>query len=229
MKMTTKNYTPNTTKIELHDGNLNFFETPKMFATIVDTFVNAKCKVACIDREVKTMIKTRKNLIAEHEKMLNATPDDTKHFDEIQKLKAEIEDIQNRKAELIKEVTATQYTLNTTDENLYWAYKECKDGTLEESEYINAIAVWFNQFGAKAHKKTIKTIVAAIGNRKATNTEIIKSKGKDLTATLKPDPYFEMFYRTVAEMMVKAGTIKEFDFEKAYYTAKDEHKKAIVK
>lgn len=214
-----KNYIRTEKTVEILKGKLDFFACPRTFATTVDGFANAKCKVACIDKETKAMIKARKALIDEHETQLALVPDDEAHKAEVARLNTEIDEILSRKRELTTEITASQYGI-ALDETVYLAYKGYKNGTVTKADYMHEIACWFDANGVKAHEDTIKQIILEIGSKKATNNEIIKSEGKNFISAISKTAYTEMFYRVLADMMAKAGTIKPFNFEKAYYTTK---------
>lgn len=216
-----KVYVASTNTITINKGRLDFFKASKEFSTIIDSFANSKYKIACIDRECKSMIKARETLIDEKIKYAKTATyvDQTAHEEEIAKLEKEIADIDTKKKALILSIMSKQYALTDIDENVWCAYRECKNGTLAKKEYVQAIAQWFASFGVEAYADTINTIIDSIGMKKASNGQILKSEGKDFVGTLNPKAYAEMFYRTVADMAAKAGTIKPFDFNKTYYEA----------
>lgn len=208
-------------EITINNGKLNFFDAPKSFATMVDTFANSKLKIACIEKECKTMIKARQTLIEEKVNFVakSTFTDLTAHEAEIADLQAQIEAIKEKKSTLIAGIKAKQFDLGEVDNNVWYAYREYKDGTLSEKDYIQAIAMWFAAYGVGAYRDTIKAIIKDIGVKKATNGQLLKSEGKNFTATMNRAPYLELFYHVVADMCAKNGTIKPFDFEKSYYNA----------
>ena len=230
MKMTLKQYTPSTKTIEILKGKLNFFDTPKTFAETINIFANSKNLIAKIDEEAKNMIKARKTLIQEHEKALEDTPNDPKHIEEITKLLTEIETISDRNKELKKKYDSEKYTFTEIDENMWYAYVEYIKDNISKKEYMQTIAMWFNQYGAKAHEDTINHIIQEVANKTDSNNSTLrKSNYKDYRVAKTYPTYMKNFYHEVADMMSKVGTLKPFDASKMYYTAKDESKKVETK
>lgn len=219
--MSTKNYVRTNTTITLEKGKLNFFQTSKNFTVAVDNYANATCKVACINKAVKSSTSARRTLIEEKltraskEAYVNQTALDA----EIKALNDEIDAIRKLAFDKIAEINETKMTINDVDNNMYYAYKEYKEGTLEKKEYVRAIAEWFIAHGVKAHIETINTIINDIGKKKASGTQLIKSEGKNFTAVYAKKPYIDLFYSVLADMMAKAGTIKPFDFSVDYLNA----------
>lgn len=213
-----KTYVKTNTEITLEKGKLNFFTTSKDFTTAVDNYANATCKIACINKTVKTSISARRTLIdekltrASKETYVNQTALDA----EIKVLNDEINAIHSLASDKIAEVNKTKMTIGDVDANMYYAYKEYKEGTLDKKEYVRAVAEWFIAHNVKAHVETINTIIADIGKKKASGTQLIKSEGKNFTAVYAKKPYIDLFYSVLADMMAKAGTIKPFNFAVDY-------------
>lgn len=216
-----KSYVKTNTEITLEKGKLNFFATSKDFTTAVDNYANATCKIACINKTVKTSTSARRTLIdekiarASKETYVNQTALDA----EIKALNDEINAIHNLASDKIAEINKSKMVINDIDNNMYYAYKEYKEGTLDKKEYVRAVAEWFISHGVKAHIETINTIIADIGKKKASGTQLIKSEGKNFTAVYAKKPYIDLFYSVLADMMAKAGTIKPFDFSVDYLNA----------
>lgn len=213
-----KTYVKTNTEITLEKGKLNFFTTSKDFTTAVDNYANATCKIACINKTVKTSTSARRTLIdeklarASKETYVNQTSLDT----EIKNLNDEIEAIHALASSKIAEINNTKMTIGEVDTNLYYAYKEYKEGTLDKKEYVRAVAEWFIKHGVKAHIETINSIIADIGKKKVSGSQIIKSEGKNFVAVYAKKPYIDLFYSVLADMMAKAGVIKSFDFSLDY-------------
>lgn len=216
--MSTKGYVKVNTEITLEKGKINFFSTAKEFTQAVDNYANATCKVACINKAVKSSTSARRTLIEEKlaraskEAYVNQTSLDA----EIKNLNDEIEAIHALASSKIAEINKTKMTIGDVDANMYYAYKEYKEGTLDKKEYVHAVAEWFITHGVKAHIDTINMIIADIGKKKATGTQLIKSQGKDFTSVYSKKVYIDLFYSVLANMMAKAGTIKPFDFSIDY-------------
>lgn len=214
----TKTYERTNAEITIEKGKLNFFTTSKDFTTAVDNYANATCKVACINKAVKSSTSARRTLIEEKlaraskEAYINQTSLDA----EIKNLNDEIEAIHALASSKIAEINKTKMTIGEVDNNTYYAYKGYKEGTLDKREYVRAVAEWFIEHGVKAHIETINSIIADIGKKKASGTQLIKSQGKDFTAVYTKRSYIDLFYSTLADMMAKAGVIKPFDFSLDY-------------
>lgn len=206
------------TEITLEKGKLNFFTTSKDFTTAVDNYANATCKIACISKTVKTSTSARRTLIdeklarASKETYVNQTALDA----EIKALNDEIDAIHSLASDKIAEINKTKMTIGDVDANMYYAYKEYKEGTLDKKEYVRAIAEWFIAHNVKAHVETINAIIADIGKKKASGSQIIKSEGKNFVAVYAKKPYIDLFYSVLADAMAKAGVIKPFDFSLDY-------------
>lgn len=218
--MSTRNYV-RTTEITLEKGKLNFFSTEKSFTESIDNYANAACKIAIINKTVKTSISARRTLIEEKltraskEAYVNQTSLDA----EIKALNDEIESIHALASSKIADINRGKMIISDSDTNTYYAYKEYKEGTLSKSEYVHAIGEWFVIHGVKAHIETINAIIADIGKKKASGTQIIKSGGKQFTAIYTKRAYIDLFYSVLSDMMTKAGTIKPFDFNVNYLHA----------
>lgn len=215
--MSTRTY-KKTIEITLEKGKINFFSTSKEFTQAVDNYANATCKVACINKAVKASVAARRTLIEEKlaraskETFVNQTNLDA----EIKTLNDEISAIQALASSKIAEINKTKMVIGDVDANLYCAYREYKEGTLAKKEYIHAMAEWFVEHGVKPHIETINSIIADIGKKKASSTQLLKSQGKDFTAVYTKRSYIDLFYSTLADMMAKAGVIKPFDFSLDY-------------
>ena len=213
-----KTYVKTNTEITLEKGKLNFFTTSKDFTTAVDNYANATCKIACINKTVKTSTSARRTLIdeklarASKETYVNQTALDA----EIKALNDEIDAIHSLASDKIAEINKTKMTISDVDANMYYAYKEYKEGTLDKKEYVRAIAEWFIAHNVKAHVETINAIIADIGKKKASGSQIIKSEGKNFMAVYAKKPYIDLFYSVLADAMAKAGVIKPFDFSLDY-------------
>lgn len=213
-----KTYVKTNTEITLEKGKLNFFTTDKRFTEAVDNYANAACKIACINKTVKTSISARRTLIdekvarASKETYVNKTALDA----EVKGLNDEIESIQAIASKKIATINKTKMTIGDVDTNMYYGYKEYKEGTLSKNEYVHAIAEWFVIHGVKPHIETINAIIADIGKKKASGTQIIKSGGKQFTAIYTKRAYIDLFYSVLSNMMAKAGVIKPFDFSLDY-------------
>lgn len=213
-----KTYTKTNTTVTLEKGKINFFSTSKSFTEAVDNYANASCKVACINKTVKNATSARRTLIEEKlaraskEMFVNQTNLDA----EIKTLNDEISAIQALASSKIAEINKTKMVIGDIDTNLYCAYREYKEGTLAKKEYIHAMAEWFVEHGVKPHIETINNIIADIGKKKASGTQLLKSQGKDFTAVYTKRSYIDLFYSTLADMMAKAGVIKPFDFSLDY-------------
>lgn len=214
----TKTYTKTNTEITIEKGKINFFSTSKSFTEAVDNYANGVCKVACINKVVKTSVAARRTLIdeklarASKEAFVNQTALDN----EIKALNDEIEGIRTMAIDKIAKINKSKMTIGDVDANTYYAYKGYKEGTLDKREYVRAVAEWFIEHGVKAHIETINSIIADIGKKKASGTQLIKSQGKDFTAVYTKRSYIDLFYSTLADMMAKAGVIKPFDFSLNY-------------
>lgn len=215
-----KTYTKTNTTVTLEKGKVNFFSTSKSFTEAVDNYANGVCKVACINKAVKASVAARRTLITEKlaraskETFINQTALDN----EIKALSDEIDAIHSLASNKIADISKTKMTIGDVDTNMYYAYKEYKEGTLDKKEYVHAVAEWFITHGVKAHIDTINMIIADIGKKKATSTQLIKSQGKDFTAVYTKKAYIDLFYSVLADMMAKAGVIKPFDFSLDYMT-----------
>lgn len=215
--MSTRTYRK-TIEITLEKGKINFFSTSKEFTKAVDNYANAACKIACINKTVKASISARRTLIdekltrASKEAYVNQTALDA----EVKALNDEIEGIRTMAIDKIAEINRTKMSIGDVDTNMYYAYKECKEGTLDKKEYIHAMAEWFVEHGVKPHIETINSIIADIGKKKATGTQLIKSQGKDFTSVYSKKAYIDLFYSVLADAMAKAGVIKPFDFSLDY-------------
>lgn len=215
--MSTRTY-KKTIEITLEKGKLNFFTTDKKFTEAVDNYANSVCKIACINKTVKNAISARKTLIEEKfaraskETFVNQTNLDA----EIKTLNDEISDIHSLASDKIATINKTKMIIGDSDINMYYAYKEYKEGTLSKSEYVHAVGEWFVIHGVKAHIDTINMIIADIGKKKATGTQLIKSQGKDFTSVYLKKAYIDLFYSILADAMAKAGVIKPFDFSLDY-------------
>lgn len=213
-----KTYVKTNTEITLEKGKLNFFTTSKDFTTAVDNYANATCKIACINKTVKTSTSARRTLIdeklarASKETYVNQTALDA----EIKALNDEIDAIHSLASDKIAEINKTKMTIGDVDANMYYAYKEYKEGTLDKKEYVRAIAEWFIAHNVKAHVETINAIIADIGKKKASGSQIIKSEGKNFMAVYAKKTYIDLFYSVLADAMAKAGVIKPFDFSLDY-------------
>lgn len=213
-----KSYVKTNTEITLEKGKINFFSTPKEFTQAVDNYANATCKIACINKTVKTSTSARRTLIdekiarASKETFVNQTALDT----EIKKLNDEILAIHALASDRIAEINRTKMNIGDIDTNLYYAYREYKEGTLDKKEYVRAMGEWFIAHNVKAHIETINAIIADIGKKKASDTQLVKSEGKNFTTVYARKPYIVLFYSVLADMMAKAGTIKPFDFSIDY-------------
>ena len=215
--MSARNYV-RTTEITLEKGKLNFFSTEKSFTESIDNYANAACKIACINKAVKASVAARRTLIEEKlaraskETFINQTALDA----EIKALNDEIESIHALASSKIADINRGKMIISDSDTNTYYAYKEYKEGTLSKSEYMHAIGEWFIAHNVKAHIETINAIIADIGKKKASGTQLIKSEGKNFTAVYAKKPYIDLFYSVLADMMAKAGTIKPFNFAVDY-------------
>lgn len=214
----TKTYERTNATITIEKGKLNFFSTSKSFSEAIDNYANGVCKIACINKVVKTSVAARRTLIdeklarASKEAFVNQTALDN----EIKALNDEIEGIRAMAIDKIAEISKTKMSIGDIDINVYHAYREYKEGTLSKSEYVHAVAEWFVTHGVKAHIDTINIIIADIGKKKATGTQLIKSQGKDFTSVYSKKAYIDLFYSVLADMMAKAGVIKPFDFSLDY-------------
>lgn len=215
--MSTRTYRK-TIEVTLERGKLNFFTTSKRFTEAVDNYANCTCKIACINKVVKASVAARRTLIEEKltraskEAYVNQTSLDA----EVKALNDEIDAIHALASDRIAEINKSKMTIGDIDTNLYYAYKECKEGTLDKKEYIHAMAEWFVEHGVKPHIETINSIIADIGKKKASGTQLIKSQGKGFTSVYSKKAYIDLFYSVLADMMAKAGTIKPFDFSIDY-------------
>lgn len=213
-----KTYVKTNTEVTLEKGKLNFFTTSKDFTTAVDNYANATCKIACINKTVKTSTSARRTLIdeklarASKETYVNQTALDA----EIKNLNNEIEAIHALASSKIAEINRSKMTIGDVDTNMYYAYKGYQEGTLDKREYVHAVGEWFVIHGVKAHIDTINMIIANIGKKKASGSQIIKSEGKNFVAVYAKKPYVDLFYSVLADMMAKAGVIKPFDFSLDY-------------
>lgn len=213
-----KTYVKTNNEVTLEKGKINFFSTSKSFTEAVDNYANATCKIACINKTVKTSTSARRTLIdeklarASKETYVNQTALDA----EIKALNDEIDAIHSLATDKITDINKTKMTIGDIDTNMYYAYKEYKEGTLDKKEYVHAIAEWFIAHNVKAHIDTINAIIADIGKKKASGTQLIKSQGKDFTAVYTKKAYIDLFYSVLADMMAKAGVIKPFDFSLDY-------------
>lgn len=130
-----KTYVKTNTEITLEKGKLNFFTTDKRFTEAVDNYANAACKIACINKTVKTSISARRTLIdekvarASKETYVNKTALDA----EVKGLNDEIESIQAIASEKIATINKTKMTIGDVDTNMYYGYKEYKEGTLSKT------------------------------------------------------------------------------------------------
>lgn len=216
-----KTYVKTNTEITLEKGKLNFFTTSKDFTTAIDNYANATCKIACINKTVKTSTSARRTLIdeklarASKETYVNQTALDA----EIKNLNDEISAIHALASDKIATINKTKMTIGDSDINMYYAYKEYKEGTLSKSEYVHAVGEWFVIHGVKAHIDTINMIIADIGKKRATGTQLIKSEGKNFTSVYSKKVYIDLFYSVLAEAMAKAGVIKPFNFDIDYLNA----------
>lgn len=216
-----KSYVKTNTEITLEKGKINFFSTPKEFTQAVDNYANATCKVACINKAVKSSTSARRTLIEEKlaraskEAYVNQTSLDA----EIKNLNDEIEAIHALASDRIAEINRTKMNIGDIDTNLYYAYREYKEGTLDKKEYIHAMAEWFIAHDVKAHVETINVIINDIGKKKATSAQLIKSEGKNFTSVYSKKAYIDLFYSVLAEAMAKAGVIKPFNFGIDYLNA----------
>lgn len=219
--MPAKKYVRTNTVVTLEKGKINFFSTSKSFTEAVDNYANASCKVACINKTVKNATSARRTLITEKlaraskETFVNQTNLDA----EIKTLNDEISAIQALASSKIAEINKTKMVIGDVDANMYYAYREYKEGTLEKKEYVRAVAEWFIAHNVKAHIETINIIINNIGKKKASGSQLIKSEGKNFTAVYAKKPYIDLFYSVLADMMAKAGTIKPFDFSVDYLNA----------
>ena len=213
-----KTYTKTNTTVTLEKGKINFFSTSKSFTEAIDNYANGECKVACINKAVKASVAARRTLITEKltraskETFINQTALDA----EIKALNDEIDAIHSLASDKIAEINKTKMTIGDVDANMYYAYKEYKEGTLDKKEYVRAIAEWFIAHNVKAHVETINAIIADIGKKKASGSQIIKSEGKNFVAVYAKKPYIDLFYSVLADAMAKAGVIKPFDFSLDY-------------
>lgn len=213
-----KTYVKTNNEVTLEKGKVNFFSTSKSFTEAVDNYANGVCKVACINKAVKASVAARRTLITEKltraskETFINQTALDA----EIKNLNNEIEAIHVLASSKIAEINRSKMTIGDVDTNMYYAYKEYQEGTLDKKEYVRAIAEWFIAHNAKAHVETINAIIADIGKKKASGTQLIKAQGKDFTAVYTNKAYIDLFYSVLADMMAKAGVIKPFDFSLDY-------------
>lgn len=233
MKKTERNYNAPEITIAINNGKLQFTTVHSDFATMVDHFANSKNKEIAITKECAKMIETRENLIAEniaeierikHNASISAyvrEDDMNTQIAEIEQkistLKKEIADIDSNKTTMLKNLRKHKFELDETDDNLWCAYRDYMDGKLIKREYIIAIAAWFNAHNVPAHVETINEIIKFIGRKAATNNELYKSNGTQFTSVYQPKAYADMFYRALADLCVKAGTIRKFDFNKSYY------------
>lgn len=215
--MSTRTY-KKTIEITLEKGKLNFFSTEKSFTKSIDNYANAACKIACINKALKASVAARRTLIdeklarASKEGYVNQTALDA----EIKALNDEIESIHALASSKIADINRGKMIISDSDTNTYYAYKEYKEGTLSKNEYVHAIAEWFVIHGVKPHIETINAIIADIGKKKASGTQLLKSQGKDFTTIYTKKSYIDLFYSVLADMMAKAGTIKPFDFSVDY-------------
>lgn len=213
-----KTYVKTNNEVTLEKGKVNFFSTSKSFTEAVDNYANGVCKVACINKAVKASVAARRTLITEKltraskETFINQTALDA----EIKNLNNEIEAIHVLASSKIAEINRSKMTIDDVDTNMYYAYKEYQEGTLDKKEYVRAIAEWFIAHNVKAHVETINAIIADIGKKKASGSQIIKSEGKNFVAVYAKKPYIDLFYSVLADMMAKAGVIKPFDFSLDY-------------
>lgn len=213
-----KTYVKTNNEVTLEKGKVNFFSTSKSFTEAVDNYANGVCKVACINKAVKASVAARRTLITEKltraskETFINQTVLDA----EIKNLNNEIEAIHVLASSKIAEINRSKMTIGDVDTNMYYAYKEYQEGTLDKKEYVRAIAEWFIAHNVKAHVETINAIIADIGKKKASGSQIIKSEGKNFVAVYAKKPYIDLFYSVLADMMAKAGVIKPFDFSLDY-------------
>lgn len=213
-----KTYVKTNNEVTLEKGKINFFSTSKSFTEAVDNYANATCKITCINKTVKTSTSARRTLIdeklarASKETYVNQTALDA----EIKALNDEIDAIHSLATDKITDINKTKMTIGDIDTNMYYAYKEYKEGTLDKKEYVHAIAEWFIAHNVKAHIDTINAIIADIGKKKASGAQLIKSQGKDFTAVYTKKAYIDLFYSVLADMMAKAGVIKPFDFSLDY-------------
>lgn len=213
-----KTYVKTNNEVTLEKGKVNFFSTSKSFTEAVDNYANGVCKVTCINKAVKASVAARRTLITEKltraskETFINQTALDT----EIKNLNNEIEAIHALASSKIAEINRSKMTIGDVDTNMYYAYKEYQEGTLDKKEYVRAIAEWFIAHNVKAHVETINTIIADIGKKKASGSQIIKSEGKNFVAVYAKKAYIDLFYSVLADAMAKAGVIKPFDFSLDY-------------
>ena len=213
-----KTYVKTNNEVTLEKGKVNFFSTSKSFTEAVDNYANGVCKVACINKAVKASVAARRTLITEKltraskETFINQTALDA----EIKNLNNEIEAIHVLASSKIAEINRSKMTIGDVDTNMYYAYKEYQEGTLDKKEYVRAIAEWFIAHNVKAHVETINAIIADIGKKKASGSQIIKPEGKNFVAVYAKKPYIDLFYSVLADMMAKAGVIKPFDFSLDY-------------
>lgn len=213
-----KSYVKTNTEITLEKGKLNFFSTDKSFTESIDNYANAACKIACINKTVKTSTSARRTLIEEKlaraskETYVNQTSLDA----EVKALNDEIDAIHALATDKIAKINKSKMTIGDIDTNLYYAYREYKEGNLDKKEYVRAMGEWFIAHNVKAHIETINSIIADIGKKKASGTQLVKSEGKNFTTVYARKPYIDLFYSVLADMMARAGTIKPFDFSIDY-------------
>lgn len=216
-----KSYVKTNSEITIEKGKLNFFTTDKSFTESVDNYANATCKIACINKTVKTSTSARRTLIdeklarASKETYVNQTALDA----EIKALNDEIDAIHSLASDKISQINKSKMNISDIDTNTYYAYKEYKEGTLDKKEYVRAIAEWFVTHNVKPHIETINALIADIGKKKASSSQIIKTGGKQFTAIYTKKAYIDLFYSVLADMMARAGVIKPFNFDIDYLNA----------
>lgn len=172
-----KTYVKTNTEITLEKGKLNFFTTDKRFTEAVDNYANAACKIACINKTVKTSISARRTLIdekvarASKETYVNKTALDA----EVKGLNDEIESIQAIASEKIATINKTKMTIGDVDTNMYYGYKEYKEGTLSKNEYVHVIKSGGKQFTAIYTKRAYIDLFYSVLSNMMAKAGVIKS------------------------------------------------------
>ena len=188
-------------------GKLQFNTSTEFFRNKVQLFADGINKRNDKIRQIKEkLIATQAYLkVVEGETVVSS--------EKVDEVNAQIEKYKQAITDISTEIASIMPEYDSTDKNLFYAYRQYVNDEICEKEYFRAVAEWLDNGGIAPTVEGIRYITKDIGKKKASSNEMIKSNGTKLTSNLLEKAFLDMFYRTVAQMMYKAKALKEYEYE----------------
>ena len=126
---------------------------------------------------------------------------------------AEIVAYQEASKAIRAEIAEKMPEYDSTDKNLYYAYRQYIKGEVEYSVYTRAFAEWLDNMGVVPTSKGIDFIVSKIGVNKASARTMCKNGGTVFTNAKSEKQFLDLVYRIIADLMYAKQILKPFTYE----------------